>query len=348
MGNEKGRKKTVVVADDDRTVRTVLAKMLDTEEFRVEQADRGERCLFLALEKPVDAFLIDIKMPGLSGIELCRRLRSMERYRIAPIMFITSEETIENLSEGFAAGGTDLILKPVNPVVLHARLNAHLERVRYFNEMERARDYLKRYISSRTQLIVEAYSMTGVVPMPEHAEVCVMFSDVRGFTNLSRVIGIEDLFDNLSRLLGMQVDTVHRHNGYIDKFGGDGIMAIFDREDMVENACRCALEILGAARAMQQGGDGPALPLGIGIAKGEVMIGNIGSPEHLDYSAIGETVNLAARLCGHAKAGQVLVSSSVQATLAEDSEFSFGRGAAVDIKGFVDPVTVHALRVPGD
>ena len=348
MANDKSRKKTVVVADDDRTIRTLLAKMLDTEDFRVEQADRGEKCLFLALEKPVDAFLIDVKMPGLSGIELCRRLRSMERYRMAPIMFITSEETIESLSEGFAAGGTDLILKPVNPVVLHARLNAHLERVSYFNEMERARDYLKRYISSRTQLIVEAYSVTGVVPMPEHSEVCVMFSDVRGFTNLSRVISIDELFGNLSRLLGMQVDMVHRHHGYIDKFGGDGIMAIFDREDMVENACRCALEILAQARSMQQQDLGPVLPLGLGIARGEVMIGNIGSPEHLDYSAIGETVNLAARLCGHAKAGQVLVSSSVHEVLENDPEFNFGRSMAVDIKGFTDPVTVHTLRAPGE
>jgi class 3 adenylate cyclase len=324
----------------------LLAKVLDGDEFRVELADRGEKCLFLALEKPVDAFLIDIRMPGLDGIELCRRLRAIERYRIAPIMFITSEESEANLSEGFAAGATDLILKPVNPVVLHARLRAHLERVGYFYEVQQARDYLKRYISVRTQMVAEAYSMTGVLPAPEQTEVCVMFSDVRGFTNLSRVIGIGELFGELSRLLGMQVDLVHRHGGYIDKFGGDGIMAIFDGDDMALSACRCAVDILAAARSF--GGHGYRLPVGIGLAMGTVMIGNIGSPEHLDYSAIGENVNLAARLCGHAEAGQILVSESVQAAAGQDPTVRFAPPISVRIKGFSDPVPVYAMELPGE
>lgn len=338
------KKKTIVIADDDRTVRTLLAKILDTNDFRVELADRGEKCLFLALEKHVDAFLIDIRMPGLGGIELCRRLRAIERYRITPIMFVTSDEDEASLSEGFAAGATDLILKPLNPTVLHARLNAHLERVRYFSEVQQARDYLKRYISTRTQSIVEAYSVTGVLPSPDRTEVCVMFSDVRGFTNLSRVIGMEDLFDNLSRLLGMQVDIVHRHGGYIDKFGGDGIMAIFDRDDMASAACRCALEIIRRTDTLEQQGQKYRLPVGIGLAMGPVMIGNIGSPEHLDYSAIGENVNLAARLCGHAEAGQVLVSDAVRQSVEQEERFRLGRGMPVQIKGFTEPVTVYALH----
>lgn len=338
------KRKTVVIADDDRTVRTLLAKVLEGNEFRVEVADRGEKCLFLALEKPVDAFLIDIHMPGLDGIELCRRLRAMDRYRITPIMFITSEEDEASLSEGFAAGATDLVLKPVNPVVLNARLRAHLDRVSYFYQVEQARDYLKRYISVRTQMVAEAYSMTGVLPAPEQTEVCVMFSDVRGFTSLSRVIGIKDLFGELSRLLGMQVDLVHRHGGYIDKFGGDGIMAIFDNDDMAKAACRCAMDILAAARSF--GGDGYRLPVGIGLAMGTVMIGNIGSPEHLDYSAIGENVNLAARLCGHAEAGQILVSESVHDAVHDDPSLRFAPPVSVRIKGFTDPVPVYAMETP--
>jgi len=338
------KKKTIVIADDDRTVRTLLAKILDTNDFRVELADRGEKCLFLALEKHVDAFLIDVNMPGLGGIELCRRLRAMERYRITPIMFITSDEDEASLSEGFAAGATDLILKPLNPTVLHARMNAHLERVRYFSEMQQARDYLKRYISTRTQSVVEAYSVTGILPSPERTDVCVMFSDVRGFTNLSRIIGMEDLFENLSRLLGMQVDLVHRHGGYIDKFGGDGIMAIFDGDDMVPSACRCALDIVRRIDTLEQQGQKYRLPVGIGLAAGPVMIGNIGSPEHLDYSAIGENVNLAARLCGHAEAGQILVSESVREGAAQVESVRIGRGMPVQIKGFTDPVTVYALH----
>ncbi len=339
-----GKKKTtVVIADDDRTIRTVLAKVLDTNGYRVELADRGEKCLFLALERDVDAFLIDMQMPGLDGIELCRRLRAIDRYRIAPIMFITSHDEDANLSEGFAAGATDLINKPVNPVVLQARLKAHLDRVRYFNETEKVRDYLKRYISVRTQRIAEAYAMTGVLPVPERTTVCVMFSDVRGFTTLSRSVQPEELFDSLSRLLGMQVDIVHRCGGYIDKFGGDGIMAIFTGEDMALDACHCARHILREVGIFQEKGLAWTLPVGIGIAMGDVLIGNIGSSDHLDYSAIGETVNLAARLCGQAPADQVLVSGSVYEAAKDDELLSFGEASEVRVKGFSEPVQVRGL-----
>ena len=171
-----------------------------------------------------------------------------------------------------------------------------------------------------------------------------MFSDVRGFTNLSRIIGMEDLFENLSRLLGEQVDLVHRHGGYIDKFGGDGIMAIFDGDDMVLSACRCALDIIRRVDTLEKQEQKFRLPVGIGVAAGPVMIGNIGSPEHLDYSAIGENVNLAARLCGHAEAGQILVSESVREPLSGEESIRFGRSMQVQIKGFADPVTVYTLR----
>jgi adenylate cyclase len=341
-------RKTVVVTDDERTVRMLLGRILEQAGYHVEQAERGEQCLFLALERDVDAFLIDIRMPGLDGIELCRRIRAMERYRLAPIMFITSVENEELLADGFAAGATDLVLKPVNAAVLQARLRAHLERVRYFDEMENARNYLKRYISTRTQRIAEAYSVTGVLPAPQRRRVCVMFSDVRGFTMLSRSMPMEELFDLLSGLLGIQVDIVHLHGGYIDKFGGDGMMAVFDGENMAADACRCALRIMQEVRAWQRPEPGRRLPVGIGLAEGEVMIGNIGSLEHLDYSAIGETVNLAARLCGHARAGRIMVSASVHESAGgQDPSLTFEAGIDVSIKGFDEPVQVFPLSDPG-
>lgn len=336
------RSKTVLVADDDRTTRTVLSKMLENEGYKVVTADRGEKSLFLALEKDIDAFLVDIRMPGLSGIEISERIRSIERYKIAPIIFITSMEEEDNLNEVFAAGATDFIHKPVNPIILKARLQAHLQKVKYFNEIEQTRRYLNRYISTKTQRMVEAYSLTGMLPNPEKHKVCVMFTDVRGFTAMSQEIDLEILFDGLSKHLGMQVDAVYGHGGYIDKFGGDGLMAIFDSDDMVERACRCALNIIDLTERKQEAGDQSAFQLGIGIHLGEVLIGNIGSAEHLDYSVIGETVNLASRLCSYAEPMHIDVSVDVVKT-AKISDFHFNEPRLVNMKGFAKPVAVCQL-----
>lgn len=256
---------------------------------------------------------------------------------------ITSMEEESNLEEVFSAGATDFIGKPANPIILKARLKAHLQKVRHYNEMEKSRLYLNRYISSKTQRIVEAYSLTGLLPAPERHKVCVMFTDVRGFTSMSQEIDLEILFEGLSKNLGMQVDAVYGCGGYIDKFAGDGLMAIFDDDEMIESACRCALSIMDTTRRNQTSGDTSAFPLGIGIHVGNVLIGNIGSAEHLDYSVIGEAVNMASRLCSYAEPMHIDVSQDI-VTQAKDQDLHFDVPKYINMKGIKEPVGIYHLN----
>ncbi|MEX2353575.1 MAG: adenylate/guanylate cyclase domain-containing protein [Gammaproteobacteria bacterium] len=339
----KNEQMTVLVADDDATTRTVLSKILENAGYRVLTADRGEKCLFLALEKKIDAFLVDISMPGLSGIDICQRIRAMEPYKVTPIIFITSMDDNAKLSEAFEAGATDFISKPANQVVLTARLHSHLQKVTYFRELERIRNYSNRYISTRTRRMVEAYATTGLPPAPELHRVCIMFTDIRGFTSITHEVELETLFQGLSDHLGMQVEKVYKYGGYIDKFGGDGLMAIFDDDDMAVQACYCALEIIEASTKFVKIADKHKLPVGIGIHYGEVMIGNIGSAEHLDYSAIGETVNIAARLCGHAEPMNVNVSEDLIKFAESDPALQFSAPTPVKLKGMNRPLPVFQL-----
>lgn len=341
----QNKKYTILVADDDRTTRTVLDNLLQREGFRVELADCGETCLNLARDNSIDAFLVDIRMPGLGGLDLCRALRAMERYRMTPIIFITALDEQDTLSTVFEAGATDFIAKPINPVVLKARLQGHMQKVEYFLEMERVRHYLNRYVSPRTQRMVETYATSEIRPSPERREVCIMFSDVRGFTALSRKTEPEVLFESLNQQLGMQVDTVYEYGGYIDKFGGDGIMAIFDVEqDKAARACECALAIMTKVDEMQSSGKMAVhLPLAIGIHMGPVLIGNIGSEEHLDYSAVGEAVNLASRLCSNAESMSIDVSGAVVSATAAGL-FTFSSPIAVKIRGINEPVSIYKLK----
>jgi len=282
--------------------------------------------------------------PAWGGLDLCRQLRAIDSYRITPIIFITALDEADMLDKVFEAGATDFIAKPINPVVLKARLLGHIQKVQFYLEMERVRSYLNRYVSPRTQDMARAYATSGVRPSPELREVCIMFSDVRGFTALSREIEPERLFESLNNLLGMQVDLVYQHDGYIDKFGGDGIMAIFDTDNKATKACRCALDImykLDDMAAQQQ--DSVRLPIAIGMDVGSVIIGNIGSEEHLDYSAVGESVNLASRLCSNAEPMSIEVSGSVVRETGREW-FSYSEPLEVSIRGINEPVSIYRLK----
>jgi class 3 adenylate cyclase len=336
-----GDKYSILVVDDEEGIRDTLCEMLEMHGFEAFQAENGQQALDVVKDRRIDAFLLDIQMPQMGGIELCRRLRAMERFKVTPIMFVTASGEDTNVTEAFAAGCDDFVEKPFNHLILRSRLRGRLERMKYFHQVERTRETLQRYLSVRTLQMVETAAKTGVIPSPEERDLAICFTDIRGFTAFSEDTASGQLFDILSSHLADQVTLVHQHRGYVDKFGGDGIMAIFDTDDMVLQSCLCALEII--EKGKRRTGSG-SLPLGIGIHRGRATIGNIGSPEHLDYSVIGTAVNLAARLCGQAAPGSIAVSRAVHDAVAGDPRLRFHSERQVSIKGLKDPITVFSLN----
>ncbi len=336
----------IVIVDADAFVRRTIRAFLETPGYQVIEVESTNEALTLARQRQVDAFVLDMQMPGPGGAALCRTLRSMDAYRITPILFITRGGEHDHVAEAFAAGCDDFISKPVDGVVLRARLKSHLERLAYFRQLEGARGALNRYVSKRTREIAEAASLTGKVLPPEQRDVVILFTDIRGFTALADDMDPERLFSLLSGQLAVQVNSVHEHGGYVDKFGGDGVMAVFDGEDRVRESCLCALSLIENARAHAETGSEKIRQLGIGIHSGRVVVGNIGSPEHLDYSVIGTTVNLAARLCGHAQPMSIVVSKAVHDLAADDPRFLFSDERDVILRGLKQPVQVYTLSAP--
>jgi adenylate cyclase len=153
----------------------------------------------------------------------------------------------------------------------------------------------------------------------------------------------EAVFEILNGHLGAQVELVYQHGGYIDKYSGDGIMGVFDGEQMAADACRCALAILQRTRELADIQGAASIRLGLGINKGQVTIGNLGSGDHLDYTVIGRTVNLAARLCGIASQS-VVVSKEVRDAAGTVPGIAFATERAVSVRGFRDPITVYDLQ----
>jgi class 3 adenylate cyclase len=324
--------KTVLVVDDTAVSRVLGADILTASEMKVLEADSGEQALLQAETRAVDAFLLDIRLPDMNGIELCRALRAIPRYRDAPVIFVTALDQREVLQWALEAGADDFMQKPLHAMVLRKRLVNLLQKAAYLREAELMNLSLQRYVSPRTERMARDYATTGTLPAPRREEVCILFSDARSFTEMSQALEPEAVFEILSARLANQVELVYRHGGYVDKYSGDGIMALFDGEDMTRNCCRCALGILEGAN-----------DAGLGIHRGHAMVGNLGSEKHLDYTVVGKTVNLAARLCGLARQS-IVVSQAVRDAASGAPEFAFQSERPATVRGFSDPVTVYDLQ----
>jgi adenylate cyclase len=335
--------KNILVVDDMASLRVMVSGLLGWTGARTFEASDGEQALAIVAKQPIDAFIIDIQMPGMNGIELCRSLRSMEPHRDTPLIFITSMDESRVLEQALEAGGDDFINKPIHVVVLKARLSNLLQKTAYLRQAQLVSLSLQRYVSPRTEEIARIYASTGVLPAPKRQDVCILFSDVRGFTELSQEMEPEALLHVLSEHLATLVSLVYEHGGYVDKFAGDGIMAVFDGEAMVRKACQCALEMREASRQHLQTEGLRIHQMGIGIHRGDAVIGNLGSAKHLDYTLIGKTVNLAARLCSMADSLSIVVSQAVREALEDEPGLAFGQERRVMVRGFKEPIPIYDL-----
>jgi len=334
----------ILVVDGDLGARRLAIESLSGEGYQIIEAESAGSAMELARSHAVDTFLIHIDMAGKNGIDLCREIRNTEPYRFTPVILYTRNGTHDLTVAAFESGCTDVLAgDSMHAGVLRTRLKDHIQRTEYFEQLERTRLTMISYLSRRTLEVVSATSRTGVLPPPEERDLAILFTDLRGFTAMSEEVEPVALFELVSRLLGHQVKLIHEYGGYVDKFGGDGVMAIFDGPEMVLQSCLCALRIVESSHRVIPEESQRLWQSGIGIHTGRVVIGNIGTTDHLDYSAIGTTVNLAARLCGQAKATSIVVSKAVRDAAMEDPRVHFHSERSADIRGIREPVTVYTL-----
>jgi class 3 adenylate cyclase len=171
------------------------------------------------------------------------------------------------------------------------------------------------------------------------AAMTLLFSDVRSFTSFAERQPPERVVEALNRLLNAQTEIIHRNGGDVDKFVGDAVVAVFSGEGRELHACRSALQIQAELARDPRGYDG--LQVGIGLDSGEVILGLVGSEKRADFTVIGDHVNAAARLCGAARPGMVLVTASVFEPLRGEVR---ARGPAqLKVKGKAEPLRVYQL-----
>ncbi len=323
----------VLVVDDDPDMAALLARLLKKEGMAVDTVFDGDTALVNAMSSAPDLILLDVMMPGLSGFEVCERLKGDEATALIPIVLVTALEDTQSRVRGIEAGCDDFLSKPIRAEELIARVKSlrrlhetrrELEARRLAAEYQRKETIRKaflRYVSPRLAERIIAGLGQEDGPFQSHAqriEVVAMFADLRGFTRLTESVDVDKVVGMLNEYFAVTTEAAYRQEGTIFSISGDcllvGFNVPFPQADATVRAWRAAKDMIASfapVLANWTGHGGISTGMGIGIASGEAIIGNIGSPHHMSYTIIGDAVNTAARLMQMARAGEVLVSGPV-------------------------------------
>jgi class 3 adenylate cyclase len=297
---------SILVVDDDPLNRKLLAKSLERQGHEVHVADGGKACLDLLSTISVDVVLLDILMPDLDGFEVLGRMKADLELRHIPVVMISGLEDHESVVRCIEMGAEDFLPKPFDPVILRARVNAGLDRMRLHQlERDRVRDVFARFLPET--VVDDALARSGgeLRLGGERMVGTVMFTDLRSFTTFAETTPAERVIDVLNRYLGDMGGAILDHGGTLVDYMGDGIMAAFGApiptDDHADRAVAAAREMVRdrlprlnrwlAAEGLSEG-----FEMGIGVNTGPVMSGNVGSERRLEYAVIGDTVNTASRI----------------------------------------------------
>jgi adenylate cyclase len=322
----------VIVVDDSSIVRRVVMRGLVDLGYDVVSFETPHQVLAELDHLKPDIVVTDLDMPDMDGAELCRRLKEASGNQL-PVIILTANESQE-ATTGLRAGADDYVRKGTSIDELAARIDGILRRAQAASHV---RKLFARYTSDA---VVEQVLQAGdLVLGGEKRDVTVLFADIRDFTSYSETNAPEDVMITLNRILGKLADAVIVNGGTVDKFLGDGLMAVFGapmrQDDHAERA-------LAAGHRMLDALDGELLAIGVAVNSGSVVAGSIGNERRTEYTCIGDVVNVCSRLCGIAEPRELLVGHGTYARLERPDEFE--SLPAVKLKGKANPVPLYRAK----
>ena len=361
--------KVLVVDDTPHNVK-LLVDLLSVKDYAVVTATTGEDALSKVAAEEPDLVLLDVMMPGLSGYDVCRKLRADPGTALLPVVLVTSLDPREERVKGIECGADDFLSKPIHQPELFARVRSLLRIKSLQDEVRRQAEALREWNLKLEQRVADQVTQlermgelkrffapavaTAILSAedksilaPHRREIAYVFADLRGFTAFTDAAEPEEVQSMLRDYHAAMGPVVNEYEGTLDRFAGDGILVFFNDPFPVPDASRRAASM---ALRMQQAFQplhtrwnklGYELDLGVGIATGYATLGAFGYSDRFDYTAIGSVVNLASRLCGEAAGGKILLDRRTRAAIDDLAEMR--NVGPLTLKGFLQPVPAFEL-----
>ncbi len=372
MTEDNSTEEAILLVDDNPTNLQVLFDTLDGRGFKLLIAKDGKAALAIAGKARPNLILLDIMMPGIDGYEVCRQLKADPATKEIPVIFLSALTDTKDKVQGLDLGAVDYVTKPFQPDEIIARVNTHLTVYRLKKaldqknkELQEANDLLEERVRKRTAQLEElntAYqrfvpreflnllmkeSILDVILGDQTAQqMTVMFSDIRGWTTLSEQMTAQESFNFINAFLNRVSPVINAHQGFIDNFQGDGMMALFPQsaDDAVQAAIAMHAAVSAYNKDRQKKGFQP-IGIGVGLHIGDLMLGIIGHAERMQGTVVADAVNLASRLEGLTRVygSSISISEPTLGQLTDPDQYKHRFVDKVQVKGKKDPVSVHEV-----
>ena len=342
----------ILVVDDEvdleLLVKQKFRRKIRENVYEFVFAQNGEEALERVKEHPdLDIILSDINMPVMDGLTLLSRLP--EANPMVKAVVVSAYGDMQNIRTAMNRGAFDFVCKPVDFEDLDLTMEKTIVHVRQLQETMKAikeNNILKMYVDENVLNFMNHKEFEGSLMKNELIDGTVMFIDVCGFTAITEQVPANTVVTLLNGLFDNIVKEILAQGGHVDKFMGDAVMSVFRGEYHLDKAIDVALVVREQLKNM------PEIKLGdisykpevsIGINSGEMVSGNIGSAslKRLDYTVIGDTVNLSQRLQSAAKAGQIIITEEVYHKAKES--FKCEKIGEVVLKNKAKPVTIYEV-----
>ncbi|MDM8565295.1 ATP-binding protein [Candidatus Halobeggiatoa sp. HSG11] len=329
----------IMIVDDEPVNIQVLINHLSLQNYNIIQANSGiEVCALIEQGVKPDLVLLDVMMPNMTGYEVVQEIRKQFLINELPILMVTAKNQTSDLVTGLEAGANDYLTKPISKNELLARVKMHLNLYNLSTAYSRfvPHEFLK---SLNKESIVDIQLGDNL-----EQEMSILFSDVRDFTTLSEQMTPQNNFDFINNYLKYMEPIISKHGGFIDKYIGDSIMALFPKK--ADKAVQAGIDMLFALNTYNSiHKKQPKIKIGIGIHTGKLMLGTIGSKNRMDGTVISDAVNLASRLEHTTKVygNSLIISQNTLEQLDNPSKYSIRFLDNVKVKGRSEKVKVFEV-----
>jgi CheY-like chemotaxis protein len=370
---------SLLVVDDSRTMRLKLIRALNDLGFQnIKEAKNGRQALELVLKESFDLMLLDMEMPEMNGMDVLLAIKNNPQLAGLPVIVISGADQIETAVKCIEAGAEDYLPKPFNPTLLHARATSSIEKKR-LRDLDRVRltqlqtekdrtEVANRLVTEKNQILENLSSKLSKYLSPQiyqsifrgdqkveisakRKKLTICFSDIAGFTETTDNLESEELTNVLNHYLTEMSVIALEYGATIDKFIGDAILLFFgdpESKGVAEDAKACVTMAIAMQRRMRDleqewRNRGLLRPfrIRIGITTGFCTVGNFGSRDRMDYTIIGNEVNLAARLQSATEPGSILLSHETNALV--QGMVMTEEQPPITVKGFPKPISGYKL-----